>query len=366
MRLSLLHLLLTASVFGLVVFNGYDHTGYVFDDSFLTFEYIGTCEPGKTEVVDEYVPPSNEVDVYGAFPKSRLLFLSNGLSVGTPVADVVVPEWVFDHMRDSAVVCTDLPVEFLSPNVLKVLSDVSPPMLSPLLEDMEVDWELPPKNLFKKGEVISTLPTVPVISIVDLPVDGVALSLMASVSDFSQVELEWIVDGSRVSSSPLIVLPPGDYDVTLVATDSHGLSSRGSKRVKAKPFLRVVERLKCELGVDCGALAEEPGIEIFKALKTYGLFTFIVEATDTTYPKVSVSISSEKVRGMVEDPSGAEVFVYINGRKGDRLKYGENTITAVGVDAFGNVSVVSRSVTLDEDVRDVLNLRSPFVVGWGR
>jgi hypothetical protein len=372
MRLSFTLILIFASVVfsSLILLNTYDGKGYIFSENFETFTFSGKCIEGVAYPVSVYIPPDPDVDVFGDFPKISLIYLSNKLSVGVKEADIVVPEEVFNLIENSTVLCTDIPVEFLSPSVLKVKDDIPAwelgGVISNVMNSMNCRWELPLKGVFKKGEIVSTNPEKPSVDLEISKFPGVGALLRANVMDFSDVNILWDLSG-RKKEGEVLSVPPGEYSVKLFAKDSLGLTTSASLLIKVEDFQRVFKRFSCEIGVDCSDLAGEgPGVYVLKALKPYGYFEFIIDATETTYPKVQLQIIGEVVKGEAKDPNGAETFVFVNGRGSGRLNLGRNAICVVGVDPYDNISMESTTVEFEQDIRKILNIRSSFVVGWGR
>ncbi len=374
MRLSpfLLFLLSTFAFASPLLLNTYDHTGYLLSDEFTSFKFKGECPTGVGTAVEIYSPPDEKVNVYGNFPEDEMIFLSNGISLGSSNTNLVVPKWVLEEASGSEILCCAIPVKFLSPDVIKILQPVKSwelgSKLSRIMKMVKKSWELPDKDKFGPGDVLSLAPKAPTIRFEMGKSDGVGSVIFPEIQDFSKFEYNWVVDGESVDASVLI-LPPGDHDVTLNATDSLGIGSSLSFEVKITPFQKVVEHLECEIGVDnCYALtgSKIPGIYTLRSVKTYGDFTFVINATETSFPKIQLIIQGLTVHASATDPSGVETFVFVNGKSSDRLVYSKNTVEVVAVDPYGNGTLESTEVVEEPDVRDMLNLRSPFLVGWGR
>ncbi len=373
MRLSFLFFFLSTTLMAsLILLNDYNDIGYIFSSEFLSFKFEGRCPVGDSTPVSFYLPPSEIADVYGDFPRESFAFMSNGITIGSTDTSVVVPDWVFKLLSESEVYCYDDPIDFLSPSVIKVLKNMKNweigSVVSEVMNRIGEYWELPDVLNFKSGEVVSLVPRNPKVNAEYSESPGVGAVVLPEIRDFSRYRYSWIVNGSTVESS-ILVLPPGDYKITLVATDSIGFDSSKSLDVRVTPFQIVKKHLRCEIGIDnCKTLtgSTNPGVYVLKSLKTYGLFTFIVDATETSFPKVQISLEGDRVQANAEDPSGAEVFVFVNGRIGDRLINGKNFVEVVAVDPYGNATLDSTEVIKSPDVREVLNLRSPFYVGWGR
>ena len=370
MRLSLLLIFIPIFAFSnLVLLNLHDHKGYIFSDVFKEFDFSGECRPGITRVVSEYVPPDPEVDVFDALPKFRMLYLENGLSVGTEDTDLVVPMEALEAMKSSKIMCIDTSVEFLSPSVVKLKRDMRDwqlgGVIGMIMKALGKPWELPVKRDFKSGEIVGITPQPPIVEIELLKFPGVGVIASASVTDFSKFLTEWSFNGSR-SFSKFIFLPPGEHEIELKVSDFHGLTSEASAVVSVPDFRRVVKRSRCEIGISCPKGIASPGIHIFLTMKPDGYVEEVLEATETSFPKVSLSLKDGKISGSAEDPSGAKVFVFVNGRSGGRLSIGENAAAVIGIDPYGNATLDSTTVTIGSDVRKILGLRSGFILGWGR
>ena len=373
MRLSFLLIFLSTTLMAsLILLNDYNDTGYIISSEFLSFKFEGRCPVGDSTPVSFYIPPSEIADVYGDFPKKPFAFMSNGITIGSTDTNVVVPDWVFGLLSKSEVYCYDDPLDFLSPSVVKVLKDMKDwelgGVISEIMNRIGEYWELPDKLNFKSGDVVSLAPRSPKVGLKYAESPGVGLVVFPRIRDFSRYTYSWTVNGSTVESS-ILVLPPGDYKITLTATDSIGFDSSKSLKIDVTPFQIVERKLRCEIGIDdCKILtgSTNPGIYVLKTLKTYGVFTFVVDATETSFPKIRVSFKDNLVRASAEDPSGAEVFIFVNGKIGDRLINGKSLVEIVAVDPYGNATLDSTEVIRSPDVRRILNLRSPFYVGWGR
>ena len=373
MRLSFLLLFLSTTLMAsLILLNDYDNVGYVLSSEFLSFEFEGRCPVGVSTPVSFYTPPSERVDVYGDFPKRPFALMSNGITIGSTSTSVVVPEWTFNLLPKSEVYCYDSPIDFLSPSVVKVLKEMKSwelgSVVSGIMEKIGEYWELPNKLVFEAGEVVSLIPRNPKVDIEYAKSPGVGAVVFPKVSDFSRYDYSWTVNGSPVKSS-ILVLSPGDYHITLKATDSIGFDSSKSISLRVEPFQVVNEHLRCEIGIDnCKALtgSSKPGVYVLRSLKTYGVFTFVVDATETTFPRIRLSIGRKSVQATAEDPSGSNVFVFVNGRIGDRLVDGKSIVEVVALDPYGNATFESTEVIRSPDVRKILDLRSSFYLGWGR
>ena len=372
MRLSLLFFFLSTTIFSIILLNDYDRVGYILSSEFLSFKFDGKCPVGESTPVSFYNPPSKEVDVYGDFPRNPFAFMSNGVTIGTTNTSVEVPEWVFKELRKSEIYCYDHPIDFLSPSVIKVLENMKSweigSVVSKIMENVGEYWELPTKPEFKSGEVISLIPRDPVVDLKYAESPGVGVVAFPEIRDFSSYNYSWVVDGAALESS-ILILPPGNHKITLVATDSIGFNRSKTLKVNVTPFQIVKKKMRCEIGIDnCEVLtgSRSPGVYVIKSVKTYGMFTFIIDATETTFPEIHLSIRDRFVSVSATDPSGAKVFVFVNGRIGDRLINGENVVEAVAMDPYGNITLMATEVIKSPDVREILNLRSPFYVGWGK
>ncbi len=370
MRLSLLFIFIPIFAFSnLVLLNLHDHKGYIFSNVFKEFDFSGECRLGIARVVSEYVPPDPDVDVFNAFPKFRMIYLENGLSVGTENTDLVVPKDALEAMKNSKILCIDSPIEFLSPSVLKLGGDMKDwqlgGIIGTIMKALGKPWELPVKKDFKSGEVVKIAPQPPIVEIEILKFPGVGIIASASVTDFSKFLTEWDFDGSR-SFSKFIFLPPGEHEIELKVSDFYGLTSEASTVVNVPNFRRVVKRSRCEIGLSCPKRIKSPGIHVFLTMKPDGYIEEVLEATETTFPKVFLNLEGGEISGKAEDPSGAKVFVFVNGRSGGRLSIGENAAAVIGVDPYGNTTLESTEVTIGSDVRKILGIRSGFILGWGR
>ena len=367
---ALLLFILTIPVFifpSLIFFNGYDNTGYFFKDEKLvyTFDYQGTCTISQDEVVGVYTPPDENINFFLSFPKKPYIVLKSGKVIGKSDADIDVPsklikQYIEKDLKNTKVMCKTVPLKFESETKVILYKNMSfsdlEMAISPILSAASIAYEIPLKGTFKASETVDLSIKAPVVTLEATALNGQGVLSLASVRDLSNVNYEYKIDGITYNSSSLVLLlPPGTHLITFVATDSFGLSSLATVSVYASPFVYKTKETKVEIGYPIDPKVKamlpedallEPGKYVVREMKPYGLYTFLIEATDSIKPKIIYSVDGDKVDMDATDVNGVAYSVFVNGVKGNQLTPGKNIVLLVAEDGYGNINLKSFKVNL--------------------
>ncbi len=350
----------------LIFFNGYDNTGYFFENGKLvyTFSYQGTCTVFQDEVIGVYTPPDEDINFFLSFPKKPYIVLKSGKVIGKSEADVDVPskliEYIEKDMKHTKIMCDTVPLRFENETKVVLYKNLAFSNLgitiSPILNAASVVYEIPLKEVFNASETVSLFPKPPVVTLEATALNGQGVLSLASVRDFSSFKYDYSIDGTTFSSSSLaLLLPPGTHLITLVATDTFGLSSLATVSMYASPFVYETKGIKVEIGypIDPNVKAMlpkdallQPGKYVVRKMKPYGLYTFLIEATDSIRPKIIYSVEEDKIDMDATDVNGVAYSVFVNGIKTNWLMPGENIVLLVAEDSYGNVNLKTFKVNL--------------------
>ncbi|MCD6450671.1 MAG: hypothetical protein J7L34_09240 [Thermotogaceae bacterium] len=343
----------------LIFFNSYDNTGYFFEEGRLiyTFNYQGTCTVFKDEIAGIYTPPDADINFFLSFPEKTYIVLKSGKVLGRDEADINIPIELVDYIKkdinDIKVMCDYLPLKFENETKVVLYKNLTFSELglavSSVLNSASVVYEVPLKETFQASETVDLSPRPPIVTLDATALNGQGVLSLAFVRDFSNFDYSYKIDGIVYDSSSLaLLLPPGTHLVTLVATDSFGLTSLATVSMYASPFVYKTEKLKVEIGYPVDSnfkaiLPKEalfnPGKYIVREMKPYGLYTFLIEATDSIRPKLIYSVDRDKIDFDATDVNGVVHSVFVNGVATNKLMPGENLILLVAEDGYGNVNI---------------------------
>ncbi len=371
--------------------NTYDGSGYLFSKGKIDkFFFGGACKVEKDTIVGVYKPPDIDINLLLAFPTSEMLVLKSGATIGVKGSSITVNKDIYKLIKEKKpeeILCWELPGLLISATEVILFRDLDRftfgSLISPILNRLKVPYEIPKLPFFRKAQTIVLTPSPPVLSVKTIRLEGQGSLVIADVTDSSTTTVEFIVNGEeRFSRRELILLPPGKYKVTAVATDTFGLSASKTVEVFSKAFIKESTSIKVEIGFPVDEFVKShvppevlktPGKHAFYDLKPYGLFKFIIEATDSIYPEISYQIEGDMITAEASDVNGATAVVFVNGKAQNHLDPGKNTVIIVAVDSYGNTTMKTLNVEYGKEVLALrriveiggIRFRSPFVKRLG-